>query len=167
MNKKLICTISFLGLPHRACIDTISDWNQLSTARCGSHCLPGVWISDEAKWQYCTHCLAIMSVEMGHEDALFWPGALPRLYPAWPMTSSLKRPRQTACSHRGTQQRLLAAQQTILPQEHDTLSCACDSWQMEVKTGPNCSTYEMMWRLTIQQGTGSMTGLSTLHFESA
>ena len=37
---------------------------------------------------------------MSHGDALIWPGAL--LYPVWPMASSLKRPRQTACSHRGT-----------------------------------------------------------------
>lgn len=123
--------------------------NQPSVAGCGSHSPPGVWISDHAEWHNCTLCLAVMRTEMGHEDALFWPGACP--YPAWPMTSSLKRPRQTACSQWEASEWLLATggSADCLPLEHGTLLCACDSWQMEVKWDRNCCAYETMWRLPI------------------
>lgn len=85
------------------CLESAGWRNEACMARCPS----GVWTSDQAEWQERALGLVWTGLEMGHKDALFWPGALP--YPVWPVISSLNRPRQTACSQHEALQRLLAA----------------------------------------------------------
>lgn len=78
--------------------------------------------------------------EMGHEDAAWRPGTVR------PMTSSQER--QTA---RGPRKRL--------PRQR----CACNSWQMEVETEPNCSAFKATVRLPAPYGKGGVNERATSH----